>query len=69
MMQIDVEILADRYEDEQLVINHLNKEYMNDNQNNAFIDNAYEEESKLYEEFMNDVSVHDYSYNHYLFGY
>jgi len=31
-------------------------------QNNAFINDAYEVESKLYSEFMNEVKVHDYSY-------
>lgn len=40
---------------------HLKKENMNKN-DNAFIDNAYEEESKLYGEFMNDIVQHDYSY-------
>ena len=34
---------------------------MNKN-NDAFIDDAYNEESKLYNEFMDDVRVHDYSY-------
>ena len=35
---------------------------MNKNETNAFIDDAYNEESKLYNEFMDDVRVHDYSY-------
>ena len=39
----------------------LKKENMNKN-NDAFIDDAYNEESKLYNEFMDDVRVHDYSY-------
>ena len=34
---------------------------MNKN-NDAFIDDAYNEESKLYTEFLNEVKVHDYSY-------
>ena len=34
---------------------------MNKN-NDAFINDAYNEESKLYSEFMNEVKVHDYSY-------
>jgi hypothetical protein len=34
---------------------------MNKN-NDAFIDDAYNEESKLYSEFMDDVKRHDYSY-------
>jgi hypothetical protein len=34
---------------------------MNKN-NDAFINDAYSEESKLYGEFMNDVKRHDYSY-------
>ena len=35
---------------------------MNNNINNAFIDNAYEEQTKLYEEYMNEIVQHDYSY-------
>jgi hypothetical protein len=35
---------------------------MNKNLSNAFIDDAYNEESKLYNEFMDDVKRHDYSY-------
>ena len=31
-------------------------------QNDAFRDDAYSEESKLYSEFMDEVKVHDYSY-------
>ena len=34
---------------------------MNKN-NDAFINDAYEVESKLYSEFMDEVKVHDYSY-------
>ena len=34
---------------------------MNKN-NDAFRDDAYNEESKLYTEFLNEVKVHDYSY-------
>ena len=34
---------------------------MNKN-NDAFINDAYSEESKLYSEFMDEVKVHDYSY-------
>ena len=34
---------------------------MNKN-NDAFIDDAYNEESKLHIEFMSDVKTHDYSY-------
>ena len=30
--------------------------------NDAFIDDAYNEESKLYGEFMDEVKRHDYSY-------
>jgi hypothetical protein len=40
---------------------HLKKENMNKN-NDAFIDDAYSEESKLYTEFMHEVVYHDYSY-------
>lgn len=32
------------------------------NSNDAFRDDAYNEESKLYSEFMSDVKRHDYSY-------
>jgi hypothetical protein len=39
----------------------LKKENMKTN-NDAFIDDAYNEESKLYSEFMDEVKVHDYSY-------
>ena len=39
----------------------LKKENMNKN-NDAFRDDAYNEESKLYSEFMDEVKVHDYSY-------
>lgn len=35
---------------------------MNKNISNAFDNDAYNEESKLYGEFMNDVCEHDYSY-------
>lgn len=35
---------------------------MNKKQNDAFIDDAYNEESKLHTEFMDDVKRHDYSY-------
>ena len=31
-------------------------------QNDAFRDDAYNEESKLYSEFLNEVKSHDYSY-------
>jgi hypothetical protein len=31
-------------------------------QNDSFINDAYEEESKLHTEFMNEVVYHDYSY-------
>ena len=31
-------------------------------QNDAFRDDAYSEESKLYSEFLNEVKSHDYSY-------
>ena len=40
---------------------HLKKENMKNN-NDAFIDDAYNEESKLYSEFLNEVKSHDYSY-------
>ena len=40
---------------------HLKKENMNKN-NDAFRDDAYNEESKLYSEFIDEVKVHDYSY-------
>ena len=40
---------------------HLKKENMNKN-NDAFRDDAYNEESKLYSEFMDEVKSHDYSY-------
>lgn len=33
-----------------------------DKQNDAFRDDAYSEETKLYTEFMDEVKVHDYSY-------
>lgn len=39
-----------------------NNEIMWDKQNDAFRDDAYSEESKLYSEFMDEVKVHDYSY-------
>jgi hypothetical protein len=39
----------------------LKKENMNKN-NDAFIDDAYNEESKLYGEFLDEVKSHDYSY-------
>jgi hypothetical protein len=35
---------------------------MNKKPNDAFIDDAYNEESKLYSEFLNEVKSHDYSY-------
>jgi hypothetical protein len=40
----------------------LKKENMNKNNDNAFINDAYDEESKLYSEFMDEVKLHDYSY-------
>ena len=40
---------------------HLKKENMNKN-NDAFRDDAYNEESKLYSEFLDEVKSHDYSY-------
>jgi hypothetical protein len=40
---------------------HLKKENMKVN-NDAFINDAYDEESKLYGEFMDEVKLHDYSY-------
>lgn len=40
----------------------LKKENMNKNNDNAFINDAYDEESKLHIEFMSDVKTHDYSY-------
>jgi hypothetical protein len=40
----------------------LKKENMNKKQNDAFRDDAYNEESKLYGEFMSEVKLHDYSY-------
>ena len=40
---------------------HLKKENMKVN-NDAFINDAYNEESKLYGEFMDEVKRHDYSY-------
>jgi hypothetical protein len=39
---------------------HLKKQNMNNN--NPFIDDAYNEESKLYSEFIDEVKRHDYSY-------
>ena len=39
----------------------LKKENMKNN-NDAFRDDAYNEESKLYSEFLNEVKSHDYSY-------
>ena len=39
----------------------LKKENMNKN-NDAFINDAYNEESKLYSEFIDEVKTHDYSY-------
>ena len=41
---------------------HLKKENMNKNNDNAFINDAYDEESKLHIEFMSEVKTHDYSY-------
>jgi tryptophanyl-tRNA synthetase len=35
---------------------------MKNNNENAFINDAYSEESKLYSEFMGEVKTHDYSY-------
>jgi hypothetical protein len=35
---------------------------MNKNQNDAFINDAYNEETKLYNDFMDEVKRHDYSY-------
>jgi hypothetical protein len=40
----------------------LKKENMNKNNDNAFINDAYDEESKLHIEFMSEVKTHDYSY-------
>lgn len=40
----------------------LKKENMNKKSNDTFINDAYNEETKLYNEFMNDVCEHDYSY-------
>jgi hypothetical protein len=40
---------------------HLKNENMKNN-NDAFINDAYNEESKLYGEFMDEVKRHDYSY-------
>jgi len=40
---------------------HLKNENMKVN-NDAFIDDAYNEESKLYNDFMDEVKRHDYSY-------
>ena len=40
---------------------HLKKENMKNN-NDTFINDAYNEESKLYGEFMDEVKLHDYSY-------
>jgi hypothetical protein len=41
---------------------HLKKENMKNNNDNAFINDAYDEESKLHIEFMSEVKTHDYSY-------
>ena len=40
---------------------HLKKENMKNN-NDAFINDAYDEESKLHIEFIDEVKTHDYSY-------
>ena len=40
----------------------LKKENMNKNTDTAFINDAYDEESKLHLEFMSEVKTHDYSY-------
>ena len=40
----------------------LKKENMKNNNDNAFINDAYDEESKLHIEFMSEVKLHDYSY-------
>ena len=40
----------------------LKKENMNRKSNDAFIDDAYNEETKLYNEFLDQVKGHDYSY-------
>ena len=40
----------------------LKKENMKNNNDNAFINDAYDEESKLHIEFMSEVKTHDYSY-------
>ena len=47
----------------QAFVNKIKIENMkNNNENDAFINDAWEEESKLYIEFMDDVTKHDYSY-------
>lgn len=46
----------------QAFVNKIKTENMNNNQSDPFVNDAYEEESKLYVEFMNEVKVHDYSY-------
>ena len=40
----------------------LKKENMKNNNDNAFINDAYDEESKLHIEFISEVKTHDYSY-------
>ena len=40
----------------------LKKENMKNNNDNVFINDAYDEESKLHIEFMSEVKTHDYSY-------
>ena len=40
----------------------LKKENMKTNNDNAFINDAYDEESKLHIEFIDEVKTHDYSY-------
>ena len=40
----------------------LKKENMKNNNDNAFINDEYDEESKIHIEFMSEVKTHDYSY-------
>lgn len=46
----------------QIVAFAQNLKKQNMNNNNPFIDDAYNEESKLYSEFIDEVTRHDYSY-------
>lgn len=64
MRYIDIEILADRYENEQLVSNEINNDYMNNNfmnDPNEFTTDNLSEDS-LINQYFDAIHTHDYSY-------